>query len=185
MARRTTCTSHCAACGRHFAGDGAFDLDRRGEAATGRRCVSPLDEPRLTAAADDGVCRISGEHDDDGPLALDPVTVYGLAANRTEAKRAAYAAFEAARASSTRPVCGEPSSASRHATPTPSGLPALAGSMTSGSSFPTHKIGFSLRAVFSARSGQSGTDPDAIRLPAPNLLIAAQSRTCSLSLLDG
>jgi len=92
--RRTTCTAHCAACGRHFSGDGAFDLHRRGDPATGRRCVSAIDEPRLTEATVAGYCAISGAMLDDGsPATLDPVTVWGFAANRTEAKRAAYAAL--------------------------------------------------------------------------------------------
>ena len=73
--RRTTCTDHCAACGRHFSGDGAFDLHRRGDPATGRRCVSAI------------------EHDDGTPLTLDPVTVYGLAASRTDAERARLASL--------------------------------------------------------------------------------------------
>lgn len=111
--RRTTCTSHCAACGRHFAGDKAFDLHRRGDPATGRYCVSPLDEPRLTEAATDGYCAISGAMlEDESPATLDPVTVYGLAANRTEAKRAAYAAFEAARREPSDVLSGDPSSVS-------------------------------------------------------------------------
>ena len=104
MAKRTTCTSHCAACGRHFAGDTAFDMHRRGDPATGRHCVSPLDEPRLTTAADDGYCAISGEHDDGVPLVLDPITVYGLAASRTPAERARLAALRTG-------VCGDRSSA--------------------------------------------------------------------------
>ena len=50
--------------------------------------MSAIDEPRLVAATDAGYCAISGEHDDDAPLTLDPVTVYGLAASRTDAERA-------------------------------------------------------------------------------------------------
>ena len=119
MARRTTCTSHCAACGRHFAGDGAFDLHRRGEASSGRHCVAPLDEPRLAVADDGGRCSISGEHDDAGvPTALEPVTVYALAVNRTDAKRATYAALRAAG--------GKSSSATRHADQLPESSPVLA-----------------------------------------------------------
>ena len=126
MARRTTCTSHCAACGRHFAGDTAFDMHRRGDQSTGRYCVSPLDEARLTTAAEDGYCAISGEHDDGVPVTLDPVTVIGLARNRTEAKRAAYAAFEAARDAPSGRVSGVPSSASRHPGAVPDPTPVLA-----------------------------------------------------------
>jgi hypothetical protein len=70
--------------------------------------VSPFDEPRLTEATEAGYCAISGEHDDHGPLTLDPVTVYGLAASRTDAERA--------RLASLRPVvCGIRSSVSRPA----------------------------------------------------------------------
>ena len=104
--RRTTCTSHCARCGRHFAGDTAFDMHRRGE-PDARHCVSPLDEPRLTEATAAGYCLISGEYDDAGPITLDPVTVYGLAASRTPAERARLAALQVG-------VCGDRSSASDH-----------------------------------------------------------------------
>jgi hypothetical protein len=89
----TNCTAHCAGCGRHFAGNQAFDMHRRGDPAAGRRyCVAPLEEPRLMVATEDGVCRI-GEHAAGEMLTLYPVTVYGLAANRTDAKRAQYAAL--------------------------------------------------------------------------------------------
>jgi hypothetical protein len=65
----------CAACGRHFAAGGAFDLHRQGDHADGtRRCVSPLDEPRLVSVASDGCCAISGKHDAE-PRTLEPVTV--------------------------------------------------------------------------------------------------------------
>ena len=67
------------------------------------------------SAADDGACRVSGEHDDNGPITLDPVTVYALAANRTDAKRAIYAALRLS------------SSVSQDATPNPDRIPALAG----------------------------------------------------------
>ena len=106
--RRTTCTSHCEACGRHFAGDTAFDLHRRGE-PDHRHCVSPLDEPRLTIAAEDAYCAICGEHDDSGPITLDPVTVYGLAASRTPAERTRLDALRAG-------VCTDRSSASQDST---------------------------------------------------------------------
>jgi hypothetical protein len=118
MIRRTTCTAHCAACGRHFAGDTAFDMHRRGDPDR-RYCVSPLDEPRLTVATEVAYCAINGEHDDGEPTTLDPVTVYGLAVNRTPAKRAAYAALRA-------PVCSESSSVSQHPTPKPDQSLALA-----------------------------------------------------------
>ena len=123
--RRTTCTAHCAACGRHFAGDTAFDMHRRGE-PDARHCVSPLDEPRLTEATTAGYCAISGEHDDGEPITLDPITVYGLAANRTEAKRATYAAMQASRHTLSGVVRGESSSASQDPTPDPDPTLALA-----------------------------------------------------------
>jgi hypothetical protein len=56
--------------------------------------VSPFDEPRLTEATVAGYCSISGAMLDDGsPATLDLITVYALAANRTDAKRAVYAAL--------------------------------------------------------------------------------------------
>jgi hypothetical protein len=58
--RRVTCRCHCATCGRHFTSLEAFDLHRDGESTEGRGCVSPLDEPRLTSAADDRVLRDLG-----------------------------------------------------------------------------------------------------------------------------
>ena len=118
--RRTTCTAHCAACGRHFSGDRAFDLHRRGDPATGRRCVSPIDEPRLTEATEAGYCAISGEHADDAPLTFDPVMVYGLAASRTDAERARLASLRPVvrgiRSSVSRPATLDPDRSLDHAT---------------------------------------------------------------------
>jgi hypothetical protein len=115
---RTTCTSHCVACGRHFAGDKAFDMHRRGDHAAGtRHCVSPHDEPRLTIAAEDGVCRLASE------TVLDAVAIVGLAASRAPAELARLAAL--------RPtVCGDRHPASHHSdsdrdqVPVPLGLEA-------------------------------------------------------------
>jgi hypothetical protein len=86
-APRGTCRSHCAACDRHFAGDHAFDLHRRGKPDR-RYCVDPVNEPRLVIASDDAYCRISGAHNNRGPITLDPVIVYALARNYTPAERA-------------------------------------------------------------------------------------------------
>jgi len=74
--------------------------------------VSAIDEPRLVAATDAGYCAISGEHDDGTPLTLDPVTVYGLAASRTDAERARLAALRLVvrgiRSSVSRPATLDP-----------------------------------------------------------------------------
>jgi hypothetical protein len=74
--------------------------------------VSAIDEPRFVAATDTGYCAISGEHDDGTPLTLDPVTVYGLAASRTDAERARLASLRLV-------VRGIRSSVSRPASPDP------------------------------------------------------------------
>jgi hypothetical protein len=82
--------------------------------------VSPLDEPRLTEATEAGYCAISGEHDDDTPLTLDPVTVYGLAASRTDAERARLASLRPVvrgiRSSVSRPATLDPDRSLGHAT---------------------------------------------------------------------
>ena len=74
--------------------------------------MSALDEPRLTEATVAGYCAISGEHDDDAPLTLDPVTVYGLAASRTDAERARLASLRPVvrgiRSSVSRPASLDP-----------------------------------------------------------------------------
>jgi|SRR5215831_14437855 len=85
--RKVTCRSHCAACGRHFGGDRAFDLHRAGSHRDGARvCLSPgVDTDRLELLTGEGWCRISGEHDDGVPRVLHPVQVWtaaGLAERR-------------------------------------------------------------------------------------------------------
>ena len=82
--------------------------------------MSALDEPRLTEATVAGYCAISGEHDDDAPLTLDPVTVYGLAASRTDAERARLASLRPVvrgiRSSVSRPATLDPGRSLGHAT---------------------------------------------------------------------
>lgn len=98
---RITCTSHCVGCGRHFAGDKAFDMHRQGDHAAGtRHCFSPLDD-RLTIAAEDGVCRLAGE------TVLDPVPIIGFEASRAPTEYARLASLGA-------PVCGDRHRASDH-----------------------------------------------------------------------
>jgi hypothetical protein len=66
-----------------------------------------------------GYCAISGEHDDGEPLTLDPVTIYGLAVNRTPDARARLRALSTG-------VSADCSSASLDATPNPEQSLALA-----------------------------------------------------------
>jgi hypothetical protein len=90
MAKTTTCTHHCGACGRHLHSLEAFDAHRTGSyseplgSELGRRCLSPLDlrdaggELRLEIS-ESGVCRISGDNADGTPRAGAHITVWTLA----------------------------------------------------------------------------------------------------------
>ena len=73
--KRTSCISHCATCGCHFHGDGAFDMHRTGTPAH-RRWINPSTDPRFVSATESGYCLNSGEHDGDEPLTLEPVVVW-------------------------------------------------------------------------------------------------------------
>jgi len=66
MSQRTRgCTSHCRQCGRHFAGDAAFDRHRAGsfkadpKSLDGRRCRNPENDKWFESVK--GVCRIVGD----------------------------------------------------------------------------------------------------------------------------
>jgi hypothetical protein len=58
-----TCSSHCRTCGRHFAGDGAFDRHRAGDpkkgdkGLDGRHCTNPENDKFFEAVTGD--CRIA------------------------------------------------------------------------------------------------------------------------------
>jgi hypothetical protein len=68
-------------------------LHRADEYAERRVCVSPLDQPRLASAAEDGYCAISGEHDDGKALTLEPVTIWASARQISPKQRARFAAL--------------------------------------------------------------------------------------------
>lgn len=61
--RTATCRYHCAACGRHFASEAAFDGHRIGDHSLppgdpeGRRCNAPIDDERQRYGSEVGVCR--------------------------------------------------------------------------------------------------------------------------------
>lgn len=64
MSERTKgCTLHCRRCGRHFAGDAAFDRHRAGDhkadpkSLDGRRCRNPENDKWFEAVV--GACRIA------------------------------------------------------------------------------------------------------------------------------
>lgn len=56
---RTGCVACCPACGRHFAGDSAFDAHRAGPAG-GRWCVDPAEVARLVVKTEAGSCGLGG-----------------------------------------------------------------------------------------------------------------------------
>jgi len=58
MSARMKCLAHCGGCGRHFAGDRAFDAHRRGKGAE-RRCHDPQDVG-LEIKRTDGRCDMYG-----------------------------------------------------------------------------------------------------------------------------
>ena len=55
---RSKCASHCGGCGRHFAGDTAFDAHRRGKNGN-RYCADPQDV-NLVLKRTDGTCDLFG-----------------------------------------------------------------------------------------------------------------------------
>jgi hypothetical protein len=55
--RTPRCTSHCRGCDRHFAGDAAFDLHRRGSFVKNtRHCIDPAKDKRFEVRADIAPC---------------------------------------------------------------------------------------------------------------------------------
>lgn len=99
-APRQTCTDHCAGCGRHFHGLGAFDQHR-----TDGFCADPAGvlirsgkregQPALQVWTDEGFCDKERGCWDDGRRVryVTPVTIYQV--STTEEQRAALAALKA------------------------------------------------------------------------------------------
>jgi hypothetical protein len=82
----TTCTYHCASCGRHFHSIDSFDLHKAHDKNGWPYCLDPLDlqdrdgRPRLEALTTDGICRAYET--------LHNVTVWTVAGSREKARKA-------------------------------------------------------------------------------------------------